>query len=347
MPIYKRNNKYYAKVNYKQDGKYKSIQSKYVDTKREAKEEEVLLLAKVKTAKKDITFKDAYKELMVVKENKGVHPRTLKKIGNAFTSLGDFVDKNISQIHQDDIDRLRERLMENYQEITIKQTLSFTKQIINYGSQKYNIKVEYLDTSLPKKIQPKKKLDFYTYDEFAKFYDCIEDKVYKTLFDLLFFNGLRISEARGLTFNDFDGKSISINKQYYKAQGLSDRLKTNNSYRTLPLNKRLVEEFEELRTYYSSFPHFTAEWFIFGGIKPFAETSIRFAMRKAVAKAKVKEIRLHDFRHSCASYYIHKNFQIHLIAELLGDNINTVYATYYHLYKDDLAEMINSAEIRG
>ena len=85
----------------------------------------------------------------------------------------------------------------------------------------------------------------------------------------------------------------------------------------------------------------------FGGLKPFAETSIRFAMRKAVKAAGIKEIRLHDFRHSCASYYIHLNYPLNLIAELLGDDMNTVYNTYYHLYRNDLTEMIKSAEIRG
>lgn len=349
MPVYKKNGKYYAKVNYKgADGKYRSTQSKYFDTKREAKEQEALLLQNVgKLRNKNLLFSDAYADAIDLRKKKGVHQRTLKRLNNFYTALGDFASLKISDITQKDIDDLRQTLEASYSPHTIHMMLSFVKSTINVASQKHNIPCNYLDISASIEKKPKKKLNFYTLDEFNSFYECLDGILYKTLFDLLFYNGLRISEARGLTFNDFDGSHISITKQYYKAQGLSSALKTSNSYRTLPVNSRLVQEINELRKYYSSVPHFSADWYVFGGLAPIAETSIRFAMKKAVKEAKIKEIRLHDFRHSCASYYIHKGFALNLVADLLGDNINTVYNTYYHLYRKDLTDMINSAEIRG
>lgn len=349
MPVYKKNDKWFAKINYKDSGgRYKSKQSKYFDTKKEAKEEEARLLQNVGKLKNDsITFADAHEELREVKINKGVHRRTIAKNENYFHAVESISNMKVSEINQQNIDDLRKALSEHYEPSTIYSILSFVKSTINYASKKHQIQCEYIDISSNVKKQKKKKLDFYTIDEFAKFYSCVTDSVYKTLFDLLFYNGLRISEARGLTFKDFDGSHITIDKQYYKAQGLDKSLKTDNSYRTIPLNSRLIEEFNGLKEYYSKFPHFDENWYVFGGIKPFAETSIRFAMRKAVKAAGIKEIRLHDFRHSCASYYIHLNYPLNLIAELLGDDMNTVYNTYYHLYRNDLTEMIKSAEIRG
>lgn len=349
MPIYKKNNKYYAKVNYKDaNGQYKSSQSRYFDTKKEAKAQEAVLLQNIgKFKDKNITFADAYAEIIELRKKKGVHQRTLAKLGNYYAAFGDFADLRVADIRQKHIDDLRTTLEATYQPSTIHMMLSFAKSTINYAAQKHHIACDYLDISASIEKKPKSKLNFYDLDEFSRFYDCLDDIVYKTLFDLLFYNGLRISEARGLTFADFDGSHITINKQYYKAQGLSHSLKTNNSYRTLPVNLRLVEELKELRVYYSSMPHFVENWYIFGGLTPISETSIRYAMKKAAEKAKVKQIRLHDFRHSCASYYIHQGFALNLVADLLGDNMNTVYNTYYHLYQKDLTNMINSAEIRG
>lgn len=347
MPIYKKNGKYYAKVNFKSDGKYKSVQSKYYETKREAKEQETILLSNVGKQNKTITFSEAHSELKTLKRTNNTHSRTIAKRENYFRAIGDLTKKRVNEITQKDIDDLKIKLRENYADETIKGILAYVKEVVKYASQKHNVQCNYLDITLPKKKEPKKELNFYTFDEFEKLSACFDDDVYKTLFDLLFYNGLRISEARGLTFKDFDGNKISINKQYYKAFGLEKSLKTSNSYRTLPLNSLLIEEFNQIKEYYSKFPGFSDDWHIFGGIKPFAQTSIRFALDKATEKAKVKRIRVHDFRHSCASYYIHLGFAMHLIAELLGDDINTVNKTYYHLYQNDLTNMIKSAEIRG
>lgn len=349
MPVYKKNNKWFAKVNYKDySGEYKSKQSKYFDTKREAKDEEARLLCSVGKLRNDsITFAEAHNELKETKIAKGVHRRTIAKNDNYLNAVGDLGQMKITEINQQIIDNLRVRLKENYHDSTIQSILSFVKGTIKYASEKHKLQCEYIDISKDIKKQKKTQLNFYTLNEFEKFYACVTDSVYKTLFDLLFYNGLRISEARGLTWDNYDGSHITIEKQYYKAQGLDHSLKTNNSYRTVPLNSRLIQEFNELKEYYSTFPSFSESWHVFGGLKPYAETSIRFAMQKAQKAAGVKEIRLHDFRHSCASYYIHKNYPIHLIANLIGDDINTVYKTYYHLYRNDLDDMVKNAEIRG
>lgn len=343
MPIYKRNNKYYAKVNYKDDdGKYKSVQSKYFDTKREAMEEEARLRSNFKLlVSSDITFKQAYDEYVKAKEIRGVHYRTIQRYNEFYNALGSLVNKKVKDIKQSDFDELKPFLEDKY--ATSKYILTFARAVFKYASSKYNILIPNIQLNYYNEKKPKQKLNFYTLDEFNKFIECVDDQLYKTLFLLLFYNGLRISEARGLTFNDVDGKHININKQYYKADGINTKLKTNNSYRVLPVNKMLKDNLEALKKTYTKMYGYTDDWYVFGGIKPVAETSIAFAFNKAQNKANVHKIRIHDFRHSCASYYIHLNYPMNLIAELLGDNINTIYKTYYHLYKNDLDDMINSA----
>ena len=54
-----------------------------------------------------------------------------------------------------------------------------------------------------------------------------------------------------------------------------------------------------------------------------------------------KYIRIHDFRHSFASFCINKNVPIHLLSSYLGhENISTTLDIYSHLYPDSQEQMI-------
>lgn len=59
-------------------------------------------------------------------------------------------------------------------------------------------------------------------------------------------------------------------------------------------------------------------------------------------KAGVKQIRLHDFRHSCASLLINKGANIQIVAKYLGHTkIEETLKTYSHLFISTLDEIIN------
>ena len=59
-------------------------------------------------------------------------------------------------------------------------------------------------------------------------------------------------------------------------------------------------------------------------------------------KAGVKQIRLHDFRHSCASLLINKGANIQVVAKYLGHTkIEETLKTYSHLFISTLDEIIN------
>ena len=67
-------------------------------------------------------------------------------------------------------------------------------------------------------------------------------------------------------------------------------------------------------------------------------------MERGSAKAGLRRIRVHDLRHSHASFLIEKGFSPLLIAERLGhENIQTTLQIYSHLYPNkqhEVAEMI-------
>ena len=74
---------------------------------------------------------------------------------------------------------------------------------------------------------------------------------------------------------------------------------------------------------------------------PFKETTIQNHKNKACSIAGVKQIRIHDFRHSCASLLINKGASIALVSKYLGhSNISITLNTYTHMYQSELKNMV-------
>lgn len=58
--------------------------------------------------------------------------------------------------------------------------------------------------------------------------------------------------------------------------------------------------------------------------------------------ARVKDIRIHDFRHSCASLLIDSGANITLVAKYLGHTkIDETLNTYLHMYQNRLDTIVN------
>lgn len=64
--------------------------------------------------------------------------------------------------------------------------------------------------------------------------------------------------------------------------------------------------------------------------------------------ARVKDIRIHDFRHSCASLLIDSGANITLVAKYLGHTkIDETLNTYSHMYQNRLDTIINIIELQN
>lgn len=350
MPIYKKNDKWYSVVSYVGlDGKYKKAQSKYYDTKREAIESEITLRQKYKnTDRYSINFEEAYREFINWK-SETLKPQSINKLDSLYEYVKPLSKIKVEKLTQQQYKVFKEQLNQKSIGVIRKNRVHrLICNIIDYCNSNYGI---YND--VPRRLggyheqQIKQEMNFFTIEEFEKFISQENDIVYKTLFTLLFFNGLRIGEALALTWKDCDGE-ININKTLVtKLKGVkpyASTPKTKNSIRRLPVNDRVKSLLEELRAYYERFPHFNEQWYIFGGIKPLSETGITNRKNDDCKKAGVKQIRLHDFRHSCASYYIkNKNAPIILISKLLGHSkISMTLDTYSHLYPNELAKLMQN-----
>ena len=70
-----------------------------------------------------------------------------------------------------------------------------------------------------------------------------------------------------------------------------------------------------------------------------------FYRDKYAEKAGIRRIRLHDFRHSCASLLINKGANIQVVAKYLGHaKIDETLNTYSHLFKNKKDEVVKTME---
>ena len=64
--------------------------------------------------------------------------------------------------------------------------------------------------------------------------------------------------------------------------------------------------------------------------------------------ARVKDIRIHDFRHSCASLLIDSGANITLVAKYLGHTkIDETLNTYSHMYQNRLDTIVSIIELQN
>ncbi len=93
---------------------------------------------------------------------------------------------------------------------------------------------------------------------------------------------------------------------------------------------------------------FTQKYFVFDDINPIHSDILRIHKNKYAKNVEVKQIRLHDFRHSCASLLINNGANVTLVAKFLGHTkIEETLNTYSHMFStalDNVVSIIDNLE---
>ena len=114
-----------------------------------------------------------------------------------------------------------------------------------------------------------------------------------------------------------------------------------SSYRTIPISNFLLKDYKNLYGE-SSYYNFNDNQYVFGDTDPITNGKLRHRKNKDCKLAEVKQIRIHDFRHSCALLLINSGATINVVAKYLGHTkIDETLNTYSHLFKNQLNEIIN------
>lgn len=186
-------------------------------------------------------------------------------------------------------------------------------------------------------------LSFWTLEEYQRFIRTLEtDSRYYLMFEILFWTGCRIGELLALTKADinFEKDQINISKTYYRTgkQDIITEPKTRQSVRIIEIPGFLKEEIWEFVEKHYGMPD-TERLF------PVVQEAVQHKMKRQIEIAGVKKIRVHDLRHSHASYLIEKGVEPLLIKERLGHkDIRITLNTYGHLYptrQKELAQMLD------
>ena len=127
----------------------------------------------------------------------------------------------------------------------------------------------------------------------------VSDKIVsETVFNLLFWTGMRSGELLALTLNDFDfdAKTVSVNKNYarLKNEDLILEPKTPKSRRKIALSSFICDMVME---YASKLVDYEPSERLFTVTKHY----LTHEMDRGCKKSGVKKIRIHDLRHSHAS----------------------------------------------
>lgn len=345
---------YFFRIKYKDIlGNTHDYTSPKYKTLKEATNEEALYridVQKQKTNFSNITIGDAFKEWFL-KHKKEVKAQTIVHYRDLGRYLEPIENKKINSFSLSEYNEFL-KYVENL-DFSIgrkNKILRLLKTIITYSNKYYNTSdnvLKYIE-SLKSVNEAHKEMLFYTYEEYKKYDSVIEEFEWHVLFEMLYFMGLRKGELQALTWKDINMAKgeLNINKTLTsKIKGETWTIstpKTKNSTRILPIPQNVLNDLKTMYNNAIKFKDFNINWFVFGNNKPFRENNIQNHNIKYSKAANVRQIRIHDFRHSCASLLINKGASITLVSRYLGHaKVSITLDIYSHFYKSELLEITN------
>lgn len=186
------------------------------------------------------------------------------------------------------------------------------------------------------KVQTNREITFWTLDEYKQFISAVDSEKFRVAYQTLFFTGLRIGELRALTPEDVRPGLIDVNKSLDE-KGFITPGKTHASKRIVHINETVEKDIRKLIELQGTE----------AGERIFTITPQHYLKKltEYAEKAGVKKIRVHDLRHSHASYLVNQGCDLIAIKERLGHaNIDETINTYSHLYPSKQMEIVNLCE---
>lgn len=336
------------------DGKRHQYQSQAYMTEEEAIQAEKEYLNKYKDVEVNshMTFKEAYTIYYDYQKDK-IKDSTLKTYRDRIKYMGLLDNVELVNLNWDLYQKWRAQMNKTNLCDRYKTDIQkFIKQVINFAEKQWDFNLRKFYNKLEPFKTPgalKKEMDFYEPEEFFKFISVVDDLRYKCFFELLYYCGLRRSEARGLQWKhiDFNNKTLTVSQQVLNPSNSNastewyiSSTKTEASNRTIPISTTLLNDLAELKKTNERLSKFKQTWFVLGDDVPMATGRMYFHRDKYAEKAGIRRIRLHDFRHSCASALISGAAPITAVSNFLGHSETTeTLETYTHMFKKDLANV--------
>lgn len=160
------------------------------------------------------------------------------------------------------------------------------------------------------------------------------EEPYATLVLFLSVTGLRVGEAVGIKWSDFDGEFLHVQRRIYERR--EGTPKTQDSDRYIPIPNLLLERMKRLRG--------DGDW-VFqsrNGTPVDPKNAGNRYLRPTVRKLGIALGGWHDFRHTLATQLLKQRHSAKLVSELLGhSDVKTTLTTYAHPKPEDFREPLN------
>ena len=263
-------------------------------------------------------------------------------------SLGDL---RISELTEDCLYRWQDKMWNSENERTgeyysyayCDKIRAHLNAFLSWVETRYKYPNNLANVKKPKRRMAKSKMQIWTREEFESFIATVDDPVYHCFFVLAFFTGRRLGELLALTPEDIGRKTLVVEKS------LSRRTLDDSAYRitstkaekkqTVPICDTVRKELTEYKKWRRA--NEIEGSFLLGGTRPIPENTLRRYFNIHAAEAGLKQIRIHDLRHSFVSMLIHLGANWAVIADLIGDTMQQVVQTYGHLYDSDKFDVVS------
>ena len=346
---------WYCRTSYRDTtGKVKVMMKRGFTTKRAALDyEDVFRKSDDRPVPLTMTFRELF-DLYVENKSHDVDPNNLSKYRQiAKRFLESLMDQSVKKIRPGDYLAVRNTI-ESDKTAAVRyknKAIFLMKSVAKFGADYYEIKN---NTVLIKPISLKSSdilpNEVWTNEQFDLFIDHVNNYLYKAYFTFLFRTGARRSEGRALEKTDIKEGYADINKSISQYGGGFKSLKTTSSLRKVMLDDKTIEILQPLlsrdgRFLFGDFEplssssiqrHFT------GGIRScnnFIKKNNKDSINKKMVELPV--IRLHDLRHSHATFLINNGANIVAVSKRLGhSDITMTLKVYTHLLRENELQLI-------
>lgn len=246
------------------------------------------------------------------------------------------LSKQTLKIWQDELWSSKKENGELYSYEYLSKIRMHFSSFLSWAEESYNFPNHLKEVRKPKRLNPQKEMSIWSREEFNTFISAVDDPRFHCLFSMLFFTGRRKGEVLALQKSDVSLDTITFSKTYTRKT-----LSSNTFNITSTKNKKIGRSpvsaplRAELQSFHGEEP------FFFGGSAPIHENTVANAFNRYIRKSGVKQIRIHDLRHSFVSMIIHLGASIPTVAQLIGDTQQQIVKTYSHIYENDASDIIS------
>lgn len=280
---------------------------------------------------------DNFFDYLIAEKNVSEHTITNYKI-----DLGDFcsyLNINITDILYSDLRKYLAHLKEKkYSTSSISRKISCLKSFYKYLQREEKIKTNYA-ASIPYPKQEKKLPKFLSEDCIVRFIDSIPEEDFlalrdKTIIEVLYSSGIRISELIQLDISDIDLQAASMK---VKGKGRKERIVLLGSCAL-----KLLDSYLKQRNSTDS------ALFINKFSKRITAVGVRKKMKLWTERfCQDEKITPHIFRHSFATHLLNRGADLRSVQELLGHSNVSTTQIYTHVTIDKLKNVYNKAHPRA